>query len=237
MRSRPGGTKGSARRRFSCQSARMSNLAQIGHRGFLDVVVVKPLAELCRARNLFDRVPRDFCILSRIEGRSSAPQPERHPYARGEKLRTAARRRLFRLRFALRGKLPAPRHLRSPDWRLVRGAEASHGRHRLKGQDACSSMTSRAGDHTSPTRSKCLLFQAVPRRAGPILRKTRPVRRDRQLRTMIQLFRLWSERSRRSLEARPLRTGYTIKCLPSPIQVWCASFRHSGSFVLGIKPR
>ena len=183
MRSRPGGTKGSARRRFSCQSARMSDLAQIGHRRFLDVVVVKPLAELCRGLAIsLSRSLRDFCISSRIEGRSSAPQPERYPYARGEKLRIGARRRLFRLGFALRGKLPAPRHLRSPDWRLVRGAEASHGRHRLKGQDACSSMTSRAGGHTSPTRSKCLLSQAVPRRADPILRKTRPVRRDRQVR-------------------------------------------------------
>ena len=90
-----------------------------------------------------------------------------------------------KMKFALRGKLPAPRHLRSPDWRLVRGAEASHGRHRPVEQDAHSSMTPRAGDHTSPTRSKCLPFPAVPRRAGPILRKTRPVRRDRQVRTMI----------------------------------------------------
>ena len=39
-----------------------------------------------------------------------------------------ARRPLFRLRFALQGIPLAPRHLRSPDWRLVRGAEASHGR-------------------------------------------------------------------------------------------------------------
>ena len=201
MRSRPGGTKGSARCRVSCQSARKSNPAQIGHRRVLDVVVVKPLAELCRARNLFIAFLETFVSLSRIEGRSSAPQPERYPYAPGEKLRIAARRRLFRLRFVPRGKLPAPRHLRWPDWRLVRDGEASHGRHRLVEQDDRSSTTPEAGDHTSPTRSKCLLSQAVPRRAGPILRKTRPVRRDRQVRTIIQLFRLWSERTQRSLEA------------------------------------
>ena len=50
----------------------MSNLAQIGHCGFLDIVVVKPLAELCRARNLFIAFLETF--VSRVVSKAVLPR-------------------------------------------------------------------------------------------------------------------------------------------------------------------